>query len=196
LGTNEHGLAAGILNRGVEKDTKVAGARSRGLLCLDILRLKTPAQVCSLLEEQQGFDYRPFNLFFADEEAFFVAYNQEQDIVRVRLQKGLHVLCNTSVYDASSAKMNHAYPLFSSVADNRGLQQDLYSWVRTFRSALSDHRQETSEKDAICVHTPSYGTVSSSIIFYNRPEKRFDLYHTIDAPCRGPYQGPVTLKTL
>jgi len=196
LGINEHGLVAGVLNRSVEKKNWNADTKSRGLLCLDILHLMTPSQVCALLEEQQGSAYQPFNLFFANGKEFYVAYNRAEGIEWVQLQKGVHVLTNTSVYDVRSEKKGRAYSLFSPVAADPGLEPDPSSCVHTLKSVLSDHHNKTSEKDAICVHTSSYGTVSSSIIFYNRAGKQFDFYHTTDAPCREPYKGPATLNIL
>jgi uncharacterized protein with NRDE domain len=199
LGVNEHGLAAGILNRRVEEKHMPSGARSRGLLCLDILRLKEPSQVCAFLENKSASRYRPFNLFFANAKEAYVAYDHGEEIACLRLEKGLHLLSNTSVYGPLSEKMNHAFPLFSSVADRLEPEKGHSAWIKTFKGILGDHgpaAHSNDPKDALCVHTSTYGTVSSSIIFYSRTEKSFHHYYAPAAPCRALYEGPFRTEVL
>ena len=192
LGVNEHGLLAGILNRRYDSEKKQGPLRSRGLLCLDILTARSAAEARARLEREKSSAYQPFNLLCADAQEAYVAYNLEDEMAWIQLEKGLHILTNTSVYDPRSKKMDHARDLFSRTRE--GLQQNRgrSSWVRALRATLSDHARPQgshSPKDSICVHTESYGTVSSSIVFYAPAEKRFESYHTPEAPCRGDY-GP------
>lgn len=188
LGINENGLLAGILNRRSEKDRENVTVRSRGLLCLDILSVKDPLEACALLEKQKHSFYQPFNLLFADAQHAYVAYNQREKISWIKLEKGLHVLSNTFVYDTRSEKLNHAYLLFSRAREGSLREWDRPSWVRTLKTMLSDHSFGQSDpKDAICVHTESYGTVSSTIIFYSRAERRFYSYFAPGPPCREGY---------
>ena len=59
---NEHGLLAGILNRRADGETEPRpGTRSRGLLCLDVLALKTAADARGFVESRTD-DYQPFTL--------------------------------------------------------------------------------------------------------------------------------------
>ncbi|MGH7772589.1 MAG: NRDE family protein [Candidatus Binatia bacterium] len=199
LGINEHGLLAGILNRRSNTGKERVAERSRGSLCLNILSVKSPLEGCELLKNQQGSLYQPFNLLFANAEHAYVAYNQGEEIPCIRLEKGLHVLSNTSVYDARSEKMNRAYLLFSRVRDRLQRESDYLSRVRSLKAALSDHtltKMSGGPKDSICVHTESYGTVSSSIIFYARAENRFTTFYAPGAPCRNEYGKSLGIEAL
>lgn len=199
LGVNEYGLLAGILNRKADKEGVVA-TRSRGLLCLDILRLKDPTEACLFLQGEKGSSYLPFNLLFANEKRAFVAYNIKDQIKYLRLDKGLHVLSNTVVYDTDSEKMQHAYLLFSRAKKSlEDKKNNPNSWIPLLRAALRDHSlaaNSNEPKAAICVHTESYGTVSSSIIFYASQEKRFYSFYTSGPPCCEAYGPSLAVKVV
>lgn len=191
LGVNEYGLLGGIVNRRVETQKDSSTLRSRGLLCLDILRAKNPLEACRLLERQRGSAYRPFNLLFADTEQAYVAYNKEKTISWIRLERGLHVLNNTTIYSAGSDKVGHAYLLFSRLQDDSQKDCDRAARIRALKAVLSDHtlcKDYTDPTDAICVHGAHYGTVSSTIVFYASDEKRFYYYQAPASPCRSEYQ--------
>lgn len=199
LGINQHGLFAGILNRRSSSEKRSKTARSRGLLCLDILTARDPLKACELVKQQKIPVYQPFTLLFANAKQAYVAYNEGREISWIRLEKGLHVLSNTS-YVTRSKKVEHAHPLFSQAQN--GVQRKWEgrpSWIRALKVVLSDHvlpKGSSNPKDSICVHTQSYGTVSSSIIFYAHSEKRFYSYHTSGPPCRENYGEPLSVEVL
>ena len=197
LGVNEHGLVAGILNRRSSTKRAETAVRSRGLLCLDMLSARNPEQARSLLDKEEGSSYQPFNLLIANAEAAFVSYNQGENISSHKLQKGLHVLSNSSIDDSRSQKLEHAHALFSSAGERFVPGQATDSWLPSVKRALSDHTlgsEFSDPKDAICVHTEAYGTVSSSLIFYNRLEKCFYTYYAPGPPCREDYGERLSLK--
>ncbi|MFQ5902942.1 MAG: NRDE family protein [Candidatus Binatia bacterium] len=213
LGVNEHGLLAGILNRRSNTEKTHGTVRSRGSLCLDILKVKEPAQACALLMRERGSAYQAFNLLFANAEEAYVAYNVKGNIEFVKLAKGVHVLSNTSIYNPRSAKVDHAHNLFShagkQVHDDldasfmtrlfrRGTPiWDQPSFIRLFKGILNNHMLPKDSKDprnAICVHTSNYGTVSSTILFYSRDEKRFFYHHAPAAPCRSDYEKLLSVE--
>lgn len=213
LGVNEQGLLAAILNRRVGSGVERAAPRSRGLLCLDALKVKSPAEACALLKSERGSTYQPFNLLFADGKEAYIAYNLGEKIKTIKLDRGLHVVSNTSLYEPSSNKLGHAHALFSQVGKevegdldgsfiHRLFRRTLPIWdrpsfIRRFKEILGNHvlRQEFKDpRDAICVHTASYGTVSSSIIFYDAEERRFHYFHASDAPCRVDYQEFLSIE--
>jgi uncharacterized protein with NRDE domain len=197
LGVNEHGLLAGILNRRSNTGAKGTAARSRGLLCLDILTARDPLAARALVGKQRGSDYQPFNLLFAGKERAFVAANLGEEISCVEVEKGLHVLGNTAVYDARSEKMQHAYRLFSTAKDRWERSPNGPPSLAPLKAALRDHSladDSNEPKGAICVHTESYGTVSSSIIIYAEAERRFASYHASGPPCRQDFKGPVAVE--
>lgn len=199
LGVNEHGLLAGIVNRRAEPDAEVAASRSRGLLCLDILSAKEPLEARRLLSGQQGRLYRPFNLLFANKDRAYVAYNREREISWIELDKGLHVISNTSLYDRRSEKMDRSYLLFSRAWEQATAKGERESWMQALKTALSDHTLASGRSDpkgSVCVHTESYGTVSSSIIFYVSAEKRFYNCCAPGPPCRNGFGEPLTVSAL
>jgi uncharacterized protein with NRDE domain len=158
---------------------------------LDILRAKDPLEACALLERQRGPAYRPFNLLFADAEQAYVAYNREGTISWVRLEKGLHVLSNTTIYGSGSEKTEHAYLLFSRVKDGLQKEWDRAARIRALKAVLSDHtlgNDSNDPRDAVCVHGTQHGTVSSCIVLYGSDEKRFYYFHAPASPCRSDYK--------
>lgn len=208
LGVNEHGLVVGIVNRRSEADKERVKRRSRGLLCLDVLKVKDPIRAVELLRQVKNSNYQPFNLLFANSKEAFVAYNVEEKIECVRLRKGVHILSNSAIYGGPSGKIDHASSLFNDARQQiaqgimnpsffsrtfkRGIQiWDQPSMIRLFKGVLSNHRSgegSRDPKDAICVHTGNYGTVSSTVIFYSGNENKFHYYHASGPPCRSEYE--------
>jgi uncharacterized protein with NRDE domain len=199
LGVNENGLAAAVVNRRVEAPSPAAAPKSRGLLCLEMLRAKNVAQAEQWLKRENGSKYAPFLLLIAGLDAAFVIFNAEHGIGRMELDQGLHVFGNTSFTDFDGGKLSHARELFSTAAvalrsrlKESGRPPD--AAVKILHSVLSDHlpaNNSTEPKDALCVHVPGadYGTVSSSIIIRPRSEKRFYYYHAAGAPCQAEFQA-------
>ena len=202
LGVSENGLVAAIVNRRVKTHKAVSAPRSRGLLCLDMLRARDSARARNRLEQEDGSGYQPFLLLVASAAAAFVAYNSGSDISRMKLDAGVHVFGNTSFCDTNSEKLDHAHQLFSAAIDPLGTEltrpvPQLTSSVKVLQRILRDHRQANHSpdpKDAICVHTADYGTVSSSVIFQASAGSRFYFYHAAVAPCRGNFAAAETLK--
>ena len=194
LGINAHGLLVGILNRRSPIDEQ-QHFRSRGLLCLDLLAGQSAAEVLAKLERQQAFLYRPFNLVFADSLAAYVAYNLERHISWLRLERGLHVFGNGSVHDVRSEKLKHARLLFSGVAQALKPRPVLPYGIKLLQESLSDHTGANAKapKDAICVHMPSFGTVSSSLLFYHESERCFTTYYAAGAPCQNFYEAGLSV---
>jgi uncharacterized protein with NRDE domain len=208
LGVNEHGLLVGIVNRRSGADTERAKRRSRGLLCLDLLKAKDPIQAVEYLRQIKGSNYQPFNLLFANSMEAYAAYNIEERIECVGLKKGVHVLSNSAIYGGPSGKIDYANSLLNDARQQisqgimnpsfflRIFRRDLQIWdqpslIRLFKGILGNHRLgdgSRDPKDAICVHTSSYGTVSSTVIFYSGYEKKFHYYHSSGSPCRSEYE--------
>lgn len=205
LGVNQHGLLVGVLNRRAHENLDRRGKRSRGQLCLDILKARNPNEAIHLLGHENGSAYLPFNLVIATRQIAYVAYNEDTKTEIVPLDKGLHVVSNTSVFDPRTEKLEFAYSLFANVAalprgDPDSLSRDDRSpYLSRFKEALSSHTVGKDAKDpraAICVHGGEYGTVSSSVILYTGREKQFDYYHSSHPPCRSEYQKYISLKTV
>ncbi len=195
LGVNGHGLLMGILNRRSEEKKENAQARSRGLLCLDLLHCKGLDDARDLLAKQEPRSYQPFNLLLASQGEAYVAYNEGDVIHRIRLDPGLHVISNSAVFDPRSEKMERAYLLFSKLRPAiQRASPESSSGISAFKVALSDHINSQKPKDALCVHAESYGTVSSSVIFYARCSSRFVTYYSAGPPCRSDFNEPISLE--
>lgn len=197
LGVNARGVAAGIVNRRVNPAETSAPPRSRGLLCLDMLQTGNAGEARERLGREEGAKYQPFALLVADADAAFVAFNSGKEINLTELAPGLHVFSNTSFTGQGRGKLDYARGLFASAGGALrdkldGAAAKLDAAVATLKAVLGDHApadHSPEPRDAICVHTPgaAYGTVSSSIIFASRAEKKFYFYHAGGAPCRSGY---------
>lgn len=192
LGMNECGLIVGILNRQVSSDQSPArDCRSRGLLCLDLLKCRSLRKACALVASQEKVTYRPFTLVVSDKNESWVASNRASEIHTERLNPGLHVFSNTAEFDARSEKVNRAYHLFATLIDKSpSISEAPNSWVTQLAQILADHNSENhtpNPKGAICVHGEISGTVSSSIICYSRSEHEFQNFYSAGAPCRNPF---------
>jgi uncharacterized protein with NRDE domain len=198
LGVNAHGMVSGIVNRRAAPAQSRETVRSRGLLCLDMLRAKDTVQARERLEREIGPAYQPFILLVASEEAAFVAFNTGGKINRIELDAGLHIFSNTSFTDSGGGKLDQARELFAAAANPLGTRlkrsrAQLDSAVEVLRGVLSSHDSANNSqepRDAICVHAaPDYGTVSSSIIFFAAVERKFHFYHASGAPCGTTYEA-------
>jgi uncharacterized protein with NRDE domain len=188
LGVNEIGLLAGILNRHFDGQNAVeAAARSRGLLCMDVL-MRSSAVAAGEFLQTDRHRYNPFTLLFADRNDAFVSYNEEQTIITQKLTPGLHVFSSAAAFDLRSAKAERAYALFERPEIHACLARgDLNELVSALQEALADHTLAPGSDnpgDAICVHRDGSGTVSSSILVYLKPQSRFDIFFCAGPPCR------------
>jgi uncharacterized protein with NRDE domain len=198
LGVNEHGVIAAILNRRIQGNTLPAnGVRSRGLLCMDLLRHRSAAAADSFIRDHRE-RYQPFTAVVADPGQAYASYNNAQTIFAQALPPGLHVFSSAAHFDLHSAKAERAHALFSRF----GAQFDAKSMDRSLaiaglQSVLGDHDLGptlTDPNDAICVHRKTSGTVSSSIVFFIAGNSRFDFFHCAGAPCRNSFGAAASLE--
>ena len=201
LGVNEHGLIVGILNRRVNliggEPLPPSVARSRGLLCLDLLKLESAAAGWEFIIAHTSL-YNPFTVVIADKADAFVAYNNDgPQIIATRLEPGLQVFSSAAELDLSSAKADHAHERFA-LLKNRPLRNvsQPSAWLPELKDVLADHTLRDGSDDpgdAICVHRESSGTVSSSVIVYDQARSRFETFFCSGPPCQNQFGGPLTL---
>jgi uncharacterized protein with NRDE domain len=196
LGVNAAGLMVGVLNRHFDGNSTEADRRSRGLLCMDLLRCSSSAAAEVFMENHQA-RYNPFSLLCADRNDAFVSYNDEQKIISQKLPAGLHVFSSAAEFDLHSAKAERAYALFGDAKIRARLGRgDLSHAVAGLQGVLADHSLAPGSDnpgDAICVHRDSSGTVSSSIVFFAEPQSRFVTFYCAGAPCRNSFGAGPTL---
>ena len=198
LGVNEYGLIVGILNRrlnGIEPTRP--GARSRGLLCRDLLTLKSASEGRDFTAAHDH-PYNPFTVMFADRDAAFVTYNVGPKLITRPLDRGLHVFSSAAEVDVHSGKADRAREKFASALANPSADHARPTdWIASLQPVLSDHSLDNGSEDpgdAICVHRDSSGTVSSSIIAYSLSESRFEMFHCTGPPCRNSFGDAAILE--
>lgn len=197
LGINEYGLVVGILNRRQQAGPVAHAAyRSRGLLCLDLLRQREVADVDQVLLDLAPRGYQPFTVVCADADRACVAYNTDQTTERIGLSEGLHVFSNSFEFGAPSEKVNRVYQIFLKLSEDGDRLVSAGDYLDGAAKALSDHApsdHSNDPRDAVCVHGDISGTVSSSIIFFSDAERQFQMHYCAGAPCQNPFSLYSTL---
>ena len=195
LGISEHGIVAGLLNRRAE-DGGNPRARSRGLLCLDALRFRNPAEAAEFVGGQRGSDYNPFNLLMVSREQAFVAYNRGAAIEVVELKPGLHLLSNLNVDDFECPKISASYGKFERLGANAEFQRDPIGQRAALGALLADHNTQLDSRigpaaggksNALCLHVEGYGTRSSSMIFMRAATPEISHFFAPGPPCQTAY---------
>ena len=198
LGINDYGLLVGILNRRQQPGSVTKDAyRSRGLLCLDLLRLRQLADIEQVLLDLAPRDYQPFTVVCADTDRACVAYKTDETIDRVRLSHGLHIFSNSFEFAAPSEKANRVYQRFLNLSQAGERLVSAGDYLDGVTQALGDHAlgdHSNDPRDAVCVHGDISGTVSSSIIFFSDAERQFEMHYCVGAPCQNPFSLYSTLN--
>jgi uncharacterized protein with NRDE domain len=192
LGVNDYGLLVGILNRrqkpgAIPQDNY----RSRGLLCLELLRLRGVKDLDQVFASLLPNRYLPFTVVCADAERACAAYNTDQSIEQMRLAQGLHVFSNSFEFSTASKETNRVYEAFSKLSESADRMFSIRDYVPQAAKALGEHapgNHLSDPREGICVHGDISGTVSSSIIFFSDSERQFRTYYCIGAPCQSSFQ--------
>jgi uncharacterized protein with NRDE domain len=190
LGVNGEHVVAGLLNRrtGQQPDPT---RRSRGLLCLEVLRHSSVAAAAAAVCHDRGERYNPFNLLIASPTAACVIGNATGSMVVTPLQPGVHLLTNLELNDAECPRIAKSSRLFEQVRDHLR-PQTLAAYRHALGAILADHSTPLDPRSAgppnnLCVHTERYGTRSSTLLVYAAAEHTFRMWHADGAPCRTPY---------
>ena len=201
LGINEHGLMVGILNRRTNGvGSGGADLRSRGLLSMDLLRIKNAAAAQRFMQAHRE-KYQPFTVVCADRERAWAAYNSRDKIALIALPQGLHVFSSAAEVDLRSEKAERAYHRFAQLVDEAA--ETKLSQTQTLaklQSLLSDHDSlgipRGNSQEVLCVHGEVSGTVSASVIFYSSSQQQFEMYYCPGPPCRNSFGQPLILPVL
>lgn len=189
FGTNEHRMVVGLLNRTGPQGPDPT-RRSRGLLCLEALQCRSPAEVLQMIQAEAANTYNGFNLLAADERNAVVATNHG-DVLRCQpLEPGVHVLTNLDLNDPTCPRIAQSHRLFQSVP-LRDDPQGRRELIERLRAILSDHLvpldpRGHSGADTLCLHRGEYGTRSSSIVLCPAGAPLTYL-HAPGPPCRTAY---------
>ena len=198
LGVNEHGLLAAMLNRRINsQNVSFPDARSRGLLCMDLLARRSAADADAFIPNHQAC-YNPFTALVADRHRAYVFYNAGGKFVSQELNAGLHVFSSAANFDLHSDKADRAYALFGEAGEkllrNEGEKVQM---MAALRSVLGDHSLPAGSVDpgdSICVHRDNSGTVSSSIVLFSLSSAGFQMFHCAGAPCQNAFGAAIELE--
>jgi uncharacterized protein with NRDE domain len=191
FGVNEHRMVVGLLNRTGARGPD-PNRRSRGLLCLEALQCRTPAEVAERIGEEPADAFNGFNLLAANEREAVVATNHLDQSRIERLTPGVHVLTNLDLDDPTCPRIAQSHRLFQSISlpEEPSNPAEL---VGRLHAILSDHvvpldPRGHSRHDTLCVHRGEYGTRSSSIVVASSTGS-MSYFHAPGPPCRTPYSA-------
>ena len=188
LAINQFGMIAGLLNRRSDLPAD-PDCRSRGLLCLDVLRQSTVEGAVRFLTEQDPENYNPFNLMVAAGDRAAVAHNRQGRIEITDLAPGLHLLTNLDVDDFECPKISRCFSRFAKLTE-QPLDRDPAAMREHLQALLSDHSTQLDPRsgrpNSLCVHLGDYGTRESSLIFVTA-SGRIEHYFAPGPPCTTSY---------
>jgi uncharacterized protein with NRDE domain len=186
LGVQHGRFVAALLNRMSPESEGGTGARwatgkepdrSRGLLCLDALRMDDAQHALDwVADEVLTCRYAPFTLFAADERGGACAYWDGETLRREELRPGWHVITHVDADDPFDARVELAHTMLRTAPPHA---------LEDVAPALKSHEGGR----AICLHADAHGTVSStllSLVWADPTGSR--LLHASGRPCVTPYQ--------
>jgi uncharacterized protein with NRDE domain len=167
------------------------GLRSRGLAVRELAAAADPDAYVAQLDPTM---YASMNLVWGDARGVSVAYVRREGELKIeieRLAHGIHVLCN----DRLGAE---GFPRGTRLHD--AIARAPLAWpalVPALQVALADHTrvvpppshlpaEVARELTATCIHTPVYGTRSSTI-FAARHGQTLAYLHADGPPCTAPF---------
>ncbi len=190
MGVNSRGLFVALTNQRTHYAPDSA-RRSRGAIVIEALERDGVDAVEVMLRALDADAYNPFNLIFGVPGDVRVAYVRDRAAVElVQVEGAIAVLANDRLGSREFPKIERAVDLASAGTPLERLLGDHHKPpLETI--AVPPHgsiftRELVQELQAICIHTPSYGTVSSTVLEYERG--RLMRYRFANgAPCVTPF---------
>jgi len=178
MGVNQFGLWVGIANRAAAAlpDPR---RRSRGLLCIDLLRDKSSRHVLSKLSKINLDNYNPLILAVADRESGFAVSNGTDRDPRI-IEPGFHVLTNAGFdQDGDPRREGVRKRLLAQTATGP------MPTAQVLAGLMKDHGEHGTE--ALCIHGDGGGTRSSTILALHENLADSRYYYADGPPCRTGY---------
>jgi len=182
LAVNQWAMVCALTNR-PRKDAPARQVRSRGLLCLDAARQKSPIAVADRMAHAMVRDeYDGFNLLClapsAGSSFYFDGRLREKPVAH-----GVFVVTTGDANDFSDERVRRAYELLDP-----GRPRPFAEWVEQLEGICRDHGAGPS-RDSLCRHGETSGTVSSTILAFHRRDPRLHLFrHCQGRPCETVYE--------
>jgi uncharacterized protein with NRDE domain len=190
LALGKSGLVVGVLNRRSPLPPDPSRL-SRGALCVELATLDSVAAAVEELTGRRGSDYNSFNLLVADRAAAVVARNRGSEMQIETLPPGLHVLTNLDVDEPTCPRISRSFTRFAAIGDAYRANLDVAEIVQGLAGLLADHQLPLDDRrpfEQLCIHTPGYGTRSSSLLVLSgAPSEAPRFLHAAGPPCRSAY---------
>lgn len=198
MGTTDSGLFVGLTNQRLTGPAVVA-PRSRGEVVLRALQAGSVGAVERYLDTLDPSEFNPFNLLYGDAEVLRVAYARPGAgrLAREDVPPGVHVLPNDVLNSPELPKVQRARGLAREVAARpwpelvRGLQALLADATLPALEHIPEpapgfpfSREQLRQYQALCIHTPDYGTRSSAIVAL-KPGRVGHYLASEGPPCEG-----------
>ena len=206
FGFADTGLYLGLTNQRT-LEFPDASLRSRGELVVEALKTGSHDGIADYLQRSDPRRYNEFNVIFGDGERVAVAYarHARSDIEIEPLGAGVHVLCNDRMGSSEFPKAIEAATRVRSIAP-----QPWTTLKEALIAVLADgslpHPSKVPELppnelidqefahqlQAICVKTPTYGTVSATIAAID-PGEILEYHHAAGPPSDSPFEDYTAL---
>jgi uncharacterized protein with NRDE domain len=179
MGVNQHRLWTGIANgkspRSVDLDR-----RSRGLLCLDLLKNPSSEDAVSQISKNVENQYNPFYLIIADKvSGYAVEYKEQIEVHPVT--PGLHIMTNQGIDVNQDPRRRR---ILETCQDT--LNQELLPSPEEFKKILGDHGEH--EGTPVCIHSETGGTRSSTLLYLRDRIRDSKYYFSEASPCQSDYR--------
>ncbi|MFC1525302.1 NRDE family protein [Candidatus Latescibacterota bacterium] len=185
LGVNRSGVLAAVTNRAETgaAPPRASDLRSRGLLCVDALRLPSSTDALAWVSEHlHDVTYSPFNLLLADSSSAYVIHYVDGPRI-CEVSDGVHYLADSDLDDPGHGRIARARAL--AAAELQG------SWrgsLEPLQRIMADHDGGVPPRDQMCRHFDRAGTVSSSLVGVPGPEGQEATYlYAPGPPCSNTY---------
>lgn len=206
MGVNELGIFVGLTNQRTYRAPDPA-ARSRGEVVRSALSARSLGEIEAQLARLEPASYNAFNLLFGDGERLLAAYARPE-LARVEVETapaGVGVLPNDRIGAPGFPKAERAIALATPIARKpwHELSQGLAAIVADHQLAALEElpeppvgavidRARMQQHSAICTHTDTYGTCSSTLLALE-PGRVHSYLFADGPPCRARFRERVGL---
>ncbi len=195
LGVTPDGLFVAVTNQRTFAPPDPS-RHSRGELVMQALRCGSIAEIASLIASLDGRAYNPFNLLYGDGRELHVAYAREERAIGTEsFAPGVIVLANDRVGAPEYPKTQRAEHLVTPPPKIDDLAAVLADHEKPPLAAIAEPpagsrftRELLRELQALCIHTPLYGTKSASIVALE-PGRVLRYLHAEGPPCTTPFRA-------
>lgn len=205
LGLTPSGFLALVTNQRGSAGAPPA-PRSRGEVVVEVLRRGGRDEARAYLETLDPTAQNSFNLVFGDAGGLDIAYGRRDaaTLTFERIAAGMSVLSNEHIDSPDSPKVARVQalvqpllarepPLAELISRLEGVLADHSMPEAVPAAADSDLPPELARRvQALCVHTPSYGTRSSTVVAL-APNRVVTYRHADGPPCRTAFRDLTAL---